>query len=85
MSPLHTPALRGTEDGCAPWELSSPQFPDRDCHSVEELVIWTLTVGSLYNSTPYYLGPSDSITATSVYLPEKQVFNNSVCFFEEIK
>lgn len=73
MSPLHTPVLRGIEDGYAPWELSSPRFPDRDCHSAEELVIWTKTLGSLYNSTPYCLGPSDSITATSVYLSEKQV------------
>lgn len=72
MSPLHTPTLRGTEDGRAPWELSSPQFPARDCHSAEKLVIWTQIVGSLYNSTPHHLCPSDSITATSVYLSEKQ-------------
>lgn len=85
MSPLHTPALRGTEDGCAPWELSSPQFPARDCHRLRSL-------SSGLRPWVHFAIPLLTIWVLEIQLQllqficlKTRCFNNSICFFEEIK
>lgn len=85
VSPLHTPVLRGIEDGCAPW----------NCRLLSSQIGTVTVLKSLWSGLRpwvHFIIPLLTVWVLAIQLQQlrficlkSRCFNNSVCFFEEMK